>query len=380
MDKLDIALIGCGGISYSHVIGYRELHTHGLSVFNIKAVCDVSERKAKTRAEEIGYFQGYKPRLYNNIDEMLKNESLEAVDICLPHSLHHTVATECLGRGLHIIIEKPLGITMRAARLIIDSVEKNGKTLAVAENYRRTPENRAIWWAIRNGLVGKPRMLLWISASWWPEPWGWREDKFMAGGSWVFDGGVHFADLDRYQLGVEAVEVYSMNELFEPVKKGVKITVDDMTMAMIRYEKGIYAQWLWTRVAPAKNVSMRVIYGSIGALSNDGLHLRKESKTEHYDMIYLRKMMTNNLTRDKVESMFPKGITDTFATELYDFYLSVRDGRKPEVDGWEAYRDMAIPLAFYESALLNEPVKVRDVEELRVEEYQKEINEKLGIK
>ena len=53
--------------------------------------------------------------------------------------------------------------------------------------------------------------------------------------------------------------------------------------------------------------------------------------------------------------------------------------RRPEVDGLEAYRDMAIPLGFYESATLGRPVKVRDVEELKIEEYQGEINEKLGI-
>ena len=50
------------------------------------------------------------------------------------------------------------------------------------------------------------------------------------------------------------------------------------------------------------------------------------------------------------------------------------------MDGVEAYKDMAIPLAFYESAKLGKPVRVRDVEELRVEEYQAEINERLGIR
>ncbi|MBS7654568.1 hypothetical protein KEJ43_05795, partial [Candidatus Bathyarchaeota archaeon] len=87
--------------------------------------------------------------------------------------------------------------------------------------------------------------------------------------------------------------------------------------------------------------------------------------------------MRRKIQQEDLERLFPRGITDTFAIELYDFYNSIINGRKPEVDGMEAYKDMAIPLGFYESAMLNKPIKVKDVEELRVEEYQKEINEKL---
>jgi hypothetical protein len=89
--------------------------------------------------------------------------------------------------------------------------------------------------------------------------------------------------------------------------------------------------------------------------------------------------MFESLKPEEKARWFPMDITDTVATELYDFYDSVVNHRAPEVDGLEAYRDMAIPLGFYESALLKKPVSVRDVEELKVEEYQKEINEKLGI-
>jgi len=55
------------------------------------------------------------------------------------------------------------------------------------------------------------------------------------------------------------------------------------------------------------------------------------------------------------------------------------EGKRPEVDGWEAYKDMAIPLSFYESAALERPIRVKDVEDLRIENYQSEINEKLGL-
>lgn len=379
MEELSIAIVGCGGIANAHVNGYRDLYARGLRVFDIKAVCDISKENAEAKAESVGGFQKRRPEIYGDLEDMLKEEDVDAADICLPHNVHHNVAARCLEEGLHVLIEKPLGITMRAAKIIIDSAEKHGRTLAVAENYRRSRENRAIWWSIRQGLIGEPRMIAWASASWMSQPWGWREDKLAAGGSWVFDGGVHLADLDRYHLGAEALEVYSVCDTFEPEKKGVRVTVDDMTLAIIQYENRVYAQWLWSRVAPAKRINMRVIYGSKGSLTNEGLQLQKEDSVENYAMWTIERKMRNSLKPEDLEKWFPKGSTDTFATELYDFYDSLSNKRRPEVDGREAYKDMAIPLGFYESATIREPVKIRDIEDLKIEEYQKEINESLGM-
>jgi predicted dehydrogenase len=380
MDKLNVALIGCGGISNAHIEGFRILSARGLKIFSIRAVCDVNKNVAKEKATLVSYFQGLKPRVYTDVERMLKEESLDSVDICLPHNLHHTVALQCLERDLHIIIEKPLAITMRAAKIIIDKASKHNRVLAVAENYRRAPKERAFWWAIKEGLIGNPRIILWSGVSWGPKPWGWREDKFAAGGSWVFDGGVHWADLDRYQLGKEAIEVFAVSHTFDPIKEGVKVTVDDMTMAIIKYEGNVFSQWIWTRAAPAKRIYSHIIYGSRGALSDDGIQIEEEEgEIKMQSLNVLINHMQRKISSDLLEKFFPRGITDTFAIELYDFYDSIVNKRKPEVDGIEAYKDMAIPLGFYESAKLNSPVKVKDIEELRIEEYQKEINEKLSI-
>ena len=364
----------------AHVRALRELSARGLRVFDVRAACDVNERAAVEVAREVASFQGYAPRVYTRLEEMLKGEDLDAVDIAVPHSDHHTVAIACLEAGLDVIVEKPLAITMRAAKRIIECASKHNRVLAVAENYRRSPENRAMRWAIERGLIGEPRILVWVSASWDLNHWGWREDKFAAGGSWVFDGGVHFADLDRYQLGREAEEVYAVQRTFEPVKGGARVTVDDATLAVITYEGGVCAQWLWTRVAPGKQLGFRVVYGSRGAIDYDGLHLQKGKGVETKSMEELVGEMLRALDPRIRERWFPRGVTDTVATELYDFYEAVVSRGRPEVDGAEAYKDMAIPLAFYESAKLGAPVRVRDVEELRVEEYQGGINERLGIR
>ena len=79
------------------------------------------------------------------------------------------------------------------------------------------------------------------------------------------------------------------------------------------------------------------------------------------------------------ERFFPKGIMDTFALELYEFIRAIQTGEKPDNDGWEGLRDIAVSYAITESSWFGRPVRVEDVISGKVEGYQKELNEKYGL-
>jgi len=191
-DVVRIALVGCGGMMGSHVEhGYQQLWEKGIRTFRIIGCCDVEEDRARALAARVAVWQGEEPRTCE----------VQAVDISVLHSEHHRVAIPCLEAGKHVTIEKPLAITMRAGRRIIESAEKAGVVLQVAENYRRSPEMRAVRWAIRKGYLGQLRMLFWTDVSERLWHWGWRDDVEAAGGGWSMDGGVHFADLFRFFVG-----------------------------------------------------------------------------------------------------------------------------------------------------------------------------------
>ena len=119
----------------------------------------------------------------------------------MTHCEHHAVATPCLEAKKHVMIEKPLAMTMRAGRQMLDAAEANGVLLDVAENYRRSLANRTANWVIQSGRLGRVRQLYWIDCRERLWHWGWRDDLDKAGGGWTFDGGVHFADLMRYHVG-----------------------------------------------------------------------------------------------------------------------------------------------------------------------------------
>ncbi len=79
------------------------------------------------------------------------------------------------------------------------------------------------------------------------------------------------------------------------------------------------------------------------------------------------------------EKLFPGGVTDTIGIELKDFADAIRYGNKPEVDGIEGFKDQAICMAAFESSCLNQPVSIRDIEDCKIENYQREINDALGV-
>ena len=135
MEQLHLALVGCGGMAGAHVRGLEELAKAGIDDIQVVACCDLVEAQAQQRADEIAEFQEHKPAIYTDAERMLTHvEDLDAVDICALHSQHHILAVACLEAGKHVIIEKPLAITLRAGRKILNAAVDNRCQLAVAEN------------------------------------------------------------------------------------------------------------------------------------------------------------------------------------------------------------------------------------------------------
>ncbi|MBT4500688.1 MAG: Gfo/Idh/MocA family oxidoreductase, partial [Gemmatimonadetes bacterium] len=241
MEPVKLAFVGCGGIAGAHVRALEELWENDVKVFEVVAACDVVEENAEKLAEGVEAFQGNKPAVYTDLEKMLNKAEVEAVDICTLHSEHHTVAVPCLEAGVDVLIEKPLGITMRAGKIIMDAAVQAKRVLAVAENYRRSPQERAKNWAIRQGRIGKPRTFYWQDVGEGLGKWGWRNFKLDAGAGWVLDGGVHFADLFRYHLGTQAQQVFAVTRQYEPYRydepekrEGAwRVDVEDAALALV---------------------------------------------------------------------------------------------------------------------------------------------------
>ena len=379
-----MAIVGCGGMAGAHRRGLERLWEKGLRDFLITAVCDTVAERRESMAAELAKFQQHEPKEYKNVEEMLGAEKdLDAVDICTDHRSHHTVAEACFKAGKHVTIEKPLAITIRAGHRIIEAAKKAGRLLHVAENYRRSSEERAINWAVKRGRIGNPRMIYWVDLHERRWYWGWRDEKDIAGGGWTLDGGVHFADLFRYHVG-EVKTLFAASKAYDPVRfkdreklsDAVQATVEDTTIAVLDFENGVTGQWTSSMVAPGHKAGLRALYGSEGAIVwGDGLVLR-DSRISMEELV---KEHAAALSPEEKELLFPKGITDTISIELQEFFDALLRGRKIEIDGAEGLKDEAISIAVYESAALGQPVEVSKVESGEIDAYQAELNASMGI-
>jgi len=393
-ERLRVGLVGCGGITSSHVRGLKLLEDAGVCNLEFAACYDVVPDKTKKKTAEIKAILGYEPVACDSLDDMLRREeTVEAVDICSDHLSHHTLAVKCLESGRHVVIEKPLGVTMKAAQLTVDAAKRNKRVLAVAENYRRMPGNRAINWSIRTGKIGKPRIVMWVEAGYYLNYWGWRNDRSKAGGGWILDGGVHTADLLLYNMG-PVDEVQAVTRTIEPKRfedwpsmtKGVPTDVEDLSFALLKFQSGVTGLWAWTNAAPGDTINHRIIHGDRGSVSwNKGLTQQGQGNLGQFTMSHheLIRQMLGQMDEQEKNTIFPGGVGTradpwsfdvSMGIELWDFADSIFSGRRPEVDGEIGLAAEAIPISIYESAALGEPVNVRDVERGKVEDYQRPIN------
>lgn len=384
---VNLAFVGCGGIMGAHEQGFRQLWEKDLRTFRVRACCDIDEGRANAMADLIAKWQGDRPAVYTHLDDLLANkdkDELHAADITVVHREHHTVAVPCLDAGLHVTIEKPIGITIRAGQQIIEAAKRNNRKLQVAENYRRSPGERAANWAIRSGRIGELRQVYWIDVGERLWHWGWRDDLEVAGGGWSMDGGVHFADLFRYHIG-EVKTLYAISKAYHPFRYGksdamedpIPATTEDTTMAVLTFDGGVTGTWCSTMAAPGSRIGGRALYGSEGCIDwQKGLVMRK-TETVFDDLIAEHR---KTVGEDAYEQMFPRGVTDTFATELYEFVEAVRGNAEIEITGEEGLKDEAISLAIYESELSGQPVEVEKVYTGEIAEKQRQFDEPLGLR
>ena len=383
-DRIRTAIVGCGSIVSARMAGYRTIWEKGFKYFDLVAMCDLAEDRALKRADEAAAFQGDKPRTYTNFEEMMDKEpDLDLIDIATDHRSHHTIAVPCLDAGKDVIIAKPLGLSMRACKVMVDAAQRNDKLLAVAENARRSQSNRAIKWAIDTGKIGQPRMFFWHDISERLGTWAWRDFRMEAGGGWVLDGGVHYSDVFRYYLG-DAEEVYAVSKQFEPVRYqnpktregAVDVTVEDTTMAIVKFKSGAIVQWNDCRVAREKQYGQRILYGSEGCIDlGEGL-LYKGTTMPMEELV---QQFMNSMSDDEREKLFPEGITQGFALEIKELGDVLLHGATFEVDGVEGLKAEAIPIGIYESSWLGQAVKIDDIESCKIENYQKDINDSVGL-
>ncbi len=147
-------------------------------------------------------------------------------------------------------------------------------------------------------------------------------------------------------------------------------------MALLEFSNGATGEWTSTNVARGQGFGRRVVYGSEGSLDlKDGLQVGEQKRS----IKELTGEYMESLSPEESERLFPRGVTEPVATELWEFVQAVQGKARVETDALEGYKAEAISFALYESAAAGRWVTLDEIENLQVEAYQAEINQDLGL-
>lgn len=420
MEKIRLAIVGCGGMGHRHLYGLAELHNSGLSPFELVGACDPVRANAESLADDAEERLGVRPQVVESLEE-LEALGVAAVDITTTPRYHHTVAEEALARGWHAMIEKPVGLTVRAGNRIRQAAEKSGSIVSVAENYRRDPMNRLGKALLDAGVIGSPRLMIHNTMGGGNQMTisVWRHMKNESGV--LLDVGVHFADILEYYLGPVRT-VYAQSRLHEPVRynpaagpegqsssnpAGVygkwqrqmpaqfEPTADDASYATLLFENGAVCQFIEDHAAHGQGVFTRQIHGSAGSLElpsdrsgqlitlhKDGESICDASLLDLVPDFHLEPITAALFGGDRLwgyDFPFPETDRKLLATEYGEFGLAIEDGGSIEVDATQGTRSVALSYAMLESSEAGRVLSMEEVLSEKVDAYQLEIDEELGL-
>jgi UDP-N-acetylglucosamine 3-dehydrogenase len=183
-----IAVIGTGGWGKNHVRALSEMG-------HLAAVCDVDAGRAK------GYASKYQVKGYTSVDEMLRQEQLDGVNVCTPASTHLSVASKTLGAGINTLVEKPMTSTLKEGEELIAAAEASGKILTVGFIERFNPAITELKKITREGSLGKPILFEYRREN--------RRGEGITDVGVVKDASVHDIDTARWLFGEEPKTVYA---------------------------------------------------------------------------------------------------------------------------------------------------------------------------
>jgi predicted dehydrogenase len=415
-ERVKLALVGCGGMGRRHLRGLAELAGSHRANVDLVAVSDLNEANANFLADEAAELLGRRPAVYQDIAHMVREvEGLRAASVTTDAGSHHVVATACLEAGLHVLCEKPLAVTLRGCNLLVDAAKRAGRTLSVAENYRRDPINRLVRALIDDGAIGSPRLMIETSVGGRDRiaitPWRHMKES----GSITLDAGVHYADILRYYLG-EVRTVYGESRLHEKVRRNtgspgpggfygrwaggfpdeIEPTGEDALYAFVAFESGALAHWIYDQAGHGFPARTRHVYGSRGSLEcpgdrnglpiklhlDDGTVIDDERILNYAPRYRLGPLAAELFGGERVWTYsFEFNTTDSkiLALEYFELGECVQSGAVPEVSGEEARADVALTYAPFEAGRLGRPVSLAELIDGSADVYQREIDELLGL-
>jgi UDP-N-acetyl-2-amino-2-deoxyglucuronate dehydrogenase len=342
-DQLTVAVVGAGIIGRNHVAAMLRIPQ-----FRIVAVVDPIAPAATRLAAAIPS----SPACFASLDEALAATKPQVVVICTPSGQHVSQALVALNSGAHVVIEKPLDVSVAQARPLVDAARSAPRqVVSVISQHRFDPATVAVSAAISAGRFGTLTSAV-ATVPWWRgqdyyDSAGWRGTLALDGGGALMNQGVHTLDLLLHFLG-RPVSVFAYTDRLAHTG----IEVEDVLVAVLRFESGALATLHATTAAyPGSGVRLQV-HGSQG------------SAVLHDDQLESASFAEPGTLADAEPAGTPRP-EDNFIIghlrQYEDIVEAILTGRPPGVGVEDGFLALSVVEAIYRSASSGQPESIDGV-------------------
>ena len=327
---LSVGVIGTGGIAQSHINTIENLEN-----IQLIAVMDIDAKRAEDTAVK------YEAKAYNRLEDLLANPEIQAVHICTPHSFHADQVISAAEANKHVMVEKPMALTIADCNRMIAACDRSNKILMVGQVMRHYPVNLRIRELLTDGTIGKVGHLMRRRLSYFDPSQGasnyqkWYLDLEIGGICVLYCFGPHEYDILPWYLNSPVEEVYATGTASTKLYQGQK----DSYTTMMTHQNGTVSV-LSQSVVCHTSTHDQYIIGSQGSI-----------------------MSTNQkLILNGEEVLVEGSASEGMKEQIKEFANCCLTNQKPDANGRSVRHTMAVIEAAKYSAERKEPVQVSEFE------------------
>jgi predicted dehydrogenase len=289
--------------------------------------------------------------------DLLKRPDVDVVCLATPSGQHAAQAIAAAEAGKHVLVEKPLALSVADADAMIASCDKAGVHLGVLLQRRVEPLFRRVYDAIRAGDLGQITLASVCMPYHRPQAYydsaAWRGTWEQDGGGVLMNQGIHFVDLLLWLMGADPVRITARAATLQR-----QIEVEDTVVATLEFSNGALATLSATSTAPPGFRQRVEVYGTAGAIQLEGDAVVRWESTRGIGPDAGEPSSSAAPAAASPATASPAAAFPTVGSQspvahadlIRDVVEALRDGRPPTVDGREGRRSVAAVLGIYEAA------------------------------
>ncbi|HEX3151250.1 MAG TPA: Gfo/Idh/MocA family oxidoreductase [Gemmataceae bacterium] len=340
-NTLGVAIVGTGMIARFHVRALADVPGTRLAALVTRSPANAEKLIAETASTAVPVF--------TDLGHALKQPDVDVVIVTTPSGAHLEPAVAAANAGKHVVVEKPLEITLERCDRIIDACDRNKVKLCTIFPSRFHDANVALKQAVDGGRFGR-LTLGETTCKWWRtqayyDEGGWKGTQALDGGGALMNQAIHNVDLLLWMMG-DVTHVTG----FTAMLAHERIEVEDTAVACLKFKNGALGViQATTSVFPGLPKTIG-IHGDRGtAVIEQEDILRWEFATTTADDARIKEQFAQRIGASGGSSD-PKAISHQgHARQLADFVYAIQTNSQPRIDGREGRRAVAVICAIYES-------------------------------